>query len=101
MELTHIPHFSQNINPHLTQIQYGWPMRRRPVICACVKMTSLWEFLKAPILFCFMQVVSENHLTLFRPTEFSIKFDTVMSGWSIVYIGGSQVYNLKKSEINL
>ena len=31
------------------------------------------------ILFCFMQVVSENQLTLFRPTEFSIKFDTVMS----------------------
>ena len=46
---------------------------------------------KLSILFCFMQVVSENQLTLFRPTEFSIKFDTVMSGWSIVYIGGSQV----------
>ena len=43
-------HFSQSINPHLTKIKYGWLMRRRPVICACAKMTSLWEFLKAPIL---------------------------------------------------
>ena len=30
-------------------------------------------------LFFFTQVVSENQLTLFRPTEFFIKFDTVMS----------------------
>ena len=30
-------------------------------------------------------------LTLLRPMEFSIKFDTVKSGWSIVYIEGSQV----------
>ena len=44
-----------------------------------------------------MQVVSENQLTLFRPMEFSIKFDTVMAGWSIVYTGGSHVI-IKKSE---
>ena len=42
-----------------------------------------------------MQVVCENQLTFFRPTEFSIKFDTIMSGWSIVYIGVSQVIYLK------
>ena len=29
-------------------IQYGWLIRRRPVICACAKMTSFWEFLNAP-----------------------------------------------------
>ena len=33
-------HFSQNINPHLTQSQYDWPLRRRPVICACAKMVT-------------------------------------------------------------
>ena len=37
-----------------------------------------------------------GHLTLFRPMEFPIKFDTVMlgwspGGWSIVYIQGLQV----------
>ena len=30
-------------------------------------------------------------LTLFVPIEFSIKFVTVKSGWSILYIEGSQV----------
>ena len=30
-------------------------------------------------------------LTLFVPMEFPIKFDKVKSGWSIVYIEGSQV----------
>ena len=29
--------------------------------------------------------------TLFEPMEFSIKLDTIKSGWSIVYIEGSQV----------
>ena len=28
-------------------------------------------------------------VTLCRPMEFSIKFDTIKSGWSIVYIEGS------------
>ena len=27
MNLAIKPHFSQNINLHLTQTQYGWPMR--------------------------------------------------------------------------
>ena len=31
--------------------------------------------------------------TLLRPMEFSIKFDTVKSGWSIIYIKGLQVIN--------
>ena len=31
-----------------------------------------------------------------RPIEFSIKFDTVGSEWSIVYIEGSQVIILRK-----
>ena len=35
-------------------------------------------------------------LTLLRPMECSIKFDTVRSGWSIVYIEGSQVIISKK-----
>ena len=30
-------------------------------------------------------------LTLCVPMEFSIKFDTVKSGWSIIYIKGSKV----------
>ena len=33
----------------------------------------------------------EYSLSLFGPMEFPIKFDTVKSGWSIVYIEGSQV----------
>ena len=35
-------------------------------------------------------------LTLFVPMEFPIKFDKVKSGWSIVYIEGSQVIIFKK-----
>ena len=35
-----------------------------------------------------------NMLTLCVPIEFSIKFDTVKSGWSIVYIEGSHVLKL-------
>ena len=38
--------------------------------------------------------------TLFVPMEFPIKFDTVMSGWSIVYIKGSQVIISKKYYIS-
>ena len=34
--------------------------------------------------------------TLFRPVEFSIKLHTIKSGWSIVYIEGSQVIISKK-----
>ena len=33
-------------------------------------------------------VLAQWLLTLLRPMEFSIKFDTVKSGWSIVYIEG-------------
>ena len=32
-----------------------------------------------------------KRLSLFRPMEFSINFDTVKSGWSIIYIEGSLV----------
>ena len=39
-------------------------------------------------------------LTLFVPIEFSIKFDTVKSGWSILYIEGSQVIISKKTCIS-
>ena len=39
-------------------------------------------------------------LTLLGPMEFSIKFDTVMSGWSIVYIKGSQIIISKKYYIS-
>ena len=36
-------------------------------------------------------------LTLLRPMDFFIKFDTVKSGWSIVYIEGFQaIIYLKK-----
>ena len=31
------------------------------------------------------------YLTLLRPMEFSIKFDIVKSGWSIIYIEGLHV----------
>ena len=37
-----------------------------------------------------------SHLTLLGPMKFSIKFDTAKSGWSIVYIEGSQVIISKK-----
>ena len=30
-----------------------------------------------------------SYLTLLRPMEFPMKFDTVKSGWSIVYIEGT------------
>ena len=32
----------------------------------------------------------ESDLTLFVPKEFPTKFDTVKSGWSIIYIEGTQ-----------
>ena len=32
-----------------------------------------------------------GQLTRVRPMDFPIKFDTVKSGWSVVYIEGSQV----------
>ena len=35
--------------------------------------------------------VIDKILSLFRQMEISIKFDTVKSGWSIIYIEGSQV----------
>ena len=35
--------------------------------------------------------VLKGKLTLCVPIEFSIKFDTVQSGWSIAYIEGSEV----------
>ena len=40
------------------------------------------------------------NLTLFRPMDFSIKFDMFKSGWSIVYIEGLQVINFKKEHIS-
>ena len=40
--------------------------------------------------------VLKSDLTLFVPKEFPIKFDTVKSGWSIIYIEGSQVIILRK-----
>ena len=39
-------------------------------------------------------------LTLCVPMEFPIKFDKVKSGWSIVYIEGSQVIILKTYSIS-
>ena len=39
--------------------------------------------------------------TLFRPMDVSIKFVTVKSGWSIIYIEGSQVIISKKYCIHL
>ena len=33
----------------------------------------------------------KNYLNLFDLMEFSIKFDTIKSGWSIIYIEGSEV----------
>ena len=42
-----------------------------------------------------------NLLTLLRPMDFFIKFDTVKPGWSIVYIEGSQVVISKKYCISL
>ena len=38
-----------------------------------------------------------NLLTILRPMDFFIKFDTVMPGWSIEYIEGSQVVISKNS----
>ena len=37
-----------------------------------------------------------NLSTLLVPKEFPIKFDTVQSGWSIIYTEGSQVMISKK-----
>ena len=51
------------------------------VCCSCD-----WRF-KGQVRKRCMQV----SLTLLRPMEFPIKFDTIKSGWSIVYIEGSQV----------
>ena len=38
-----------------------------------------------------LPIFQNAKLTLLRPMEFSVKFDTVKSGWSITYIEGSQV----------
>ena len=38
--------------------------------------------------------------TFLRPMEFTIKFDTVKSEWSIVYIEGSRVIISKKCYIS-
>ena len=43
-----------------------------------------------------MNVFMKKWLTLLGPIEFSIKFDTVKSGCSIIYIEGSQVIISKK-----
>ena len=40
-------------------------------------------------------------LALLRPVEFPIKFDTVRSGWPIVYIEGSQGIISKKNNVFL
>ena len=34
--------------------------------------------------------MTNSHVTLLLPMEYSIQFETVTSGWSIVYIEGSQ-----------
>ena len=43
----------------------------------------------------------ENALTLLRPMEYSIKLYAIKSGWSIVYIEGSQVIILKNAFLSL
>ena len=40
----------------------------------------------------FISIQNISHCV---PTEFAIKFDTVKSGWSIVYMEGSQVIIFK------
>ena len=53
-------------------------------VCKCVFEFSLMEFPGFTLLSLWL-------LTLYRPMDFSLKFDTDKSGWSIVYIGWSQV----------
>ena len=36
-------------------------------------------------------LICNGQLTLLRPVEWSVKFDTVQSGWSIIYIEWLQV----------
>ena len=55
--------------------------------------------IKTFVLYIFKQLLKTGFtvlLTLFVPMELSVKFDTVESGLSIVYIEGSQVTILKK-----
>ena len=47
----------------------------------------------------FLQYMMAS-LTLFRAMEFSIRFDTVKSGWSIINIEESQVIISKESCIS-
>ena len=46
---------------------------------------------KLSILFCFMQGISENQLTLFRPMEFSIKFDTLCQDGPLYILKGHRL----------
>ena len=40
-------------------------------------------------------------IIFFRPTEFSIKLHAIKSGWSSVYIEGSQVIISKKNSLKI
>ena len=51
----------------------------------CV-LTFICVFIIDIIIYCFM--ISLFNLTFFVSMEFPIKFDTVTSGWSIVYTEG-------------
>ena len=45
----------------------------------------------------FQYLLHMYPLTLLRPMEFSLKFDTIKSGWSFVFIRGSKVIISKKN----
>ena len=46
---------------------------------------------KIYVMLCYVMLFLKINLPFSDQQNFPIKFDSVMSGWSIVYIGGSQV----------
>ena len=42
------------------------------------------------------QSIETIFITFLKPIEYSVKIDTVKSGWSIIYVAGSQVIYFKK-----
>ena len=88
--ILHVPYIAQMIPLCLTRVPPGLRILVRATIALlllCIAFLNLiLNFSNNSLLF----------LTLLRPMEFSIKFDTVKSGGSFVYIEGLQAIMSKK-----
>ena len=72
--------FSPNFNRTFCKQTLKIQIRPRSMLCL------VWV---STVCLCFIKrTLGLNGLTISLPMEFSIKLDTVKSGWSIVYIEG-------------